>query len=957
MKAKFTIIFILFSSCLSAQVVTIPDSYFKSELIYSTVENGVAKNANGVSIAVDANHNNQIEVSEALQVYELRLSNDDWWNHGIESLEGLQSFTNLTYFDNKESNLKTLVNFTGLINLKFIDLYGNFQIGSNGINVSGLTNLETLNCSLCNLVSINLAGLTSLVNIDLSINHLTSIDFTNLPKLKSLILFQNKLTLLNVDPSNSIENLDINFNSFTTFNSSLFQYLKYFNCSNNNLANLNLQGHTSLLKLTCNEVVQTISSDFFNLAGCTNLQELYCNYNYYLTGIHLQECRHLRNIQLISGGLTNVDFSNLMYLEDIDLSYTPIGGRLSVDIQGCDNLVKFRAFFSHLTELNASNLTRIETIDCEYCPLLSSVDLTNCHSLIYANFSSNLLTSLDLSDSPGLLELDCHYSHLSSLNLQNCVVLQKIICSNNPSLVSLDLSCSHSYTMISIDHCDSLTRVNLKNGFIDNPVFKIEFSPSLSVIGVDYNEFFPVFPATVSQTPYLTFTPNCRYNTLTGNVRYDIEGNGCDDDPGIENFKLLYTSESSWDTSYAFTNQQGDFIIYTQGDSLSVTPLTNTSIPNWNFGVSTPTEFVYTHSIDLLNTNLCLAPEGIHNDLEITIVPLSNARPGFDAKYKLVCRNNGTHSQSGFVSLIYNNSILEIISANPPISSQSTDTLNWNFDKLLPFESKEILFTLNVHSPTETPPVWGGDILHYRSIVTAAPDETPADNLSVLNQTVVNSFDPNDKTCLEGTTADLGIAGQYVHYIIRFENTGIAPAENIVVRDVIDPDKFDISTLYPVSASHTMYSRITGNNVTEFIFENINLPSDDANNDGYVIFKIRTKPTIANGNTFSNSADIYFDYNPSIATNNYVTTVQTVGLNELDSINKPALYPNPVKDILYFKTEKIVTRADVYDISGRILNSMAVNGNSINLSALRPGNYMLKIYIGNETVYTMIIKE
>jgi hypothetical protein len=590
--------------------------------------------------------------------------------------------------------------------------------------------------------------------------------------------------------------------------------------------------------------------------------------------------------------------------------------------------------------------------------LLSAVDLTNCHSLKYANLSANQLTTLDLSGSPGLLELDCHFSHLSSLNLRNCAVLQKIICSNNPSLVSLDLSCSHSYTMISIDHCDSLTRVNLKNGFIDNPVFKVEFSPGLSVIGVDYNEYFPVFPSSVSQTPYLAFTPNCSYNTLTGNVRYDIHGNGCEDDSGIENFKLLYTNELSPDSSYAFTNKQGEFIIYTQGDSLSVTPLTNTIIPYWSFGVPTPKEFVYTPSVDLLNADLCLAPEGVHNDMEITIVPLSNARPGFDSRYKLICRNNGTHSQSGIVSLIFNDSIFEVISATPPISSQSTDTLNWNFETLSPFESMEILFTLNIHAPTETPPVRGGDILHFQGTVSAADDETPEDNLSVLNQVAVNSFDPNDKTCLEGPIADPGMAGQFVHYIIRFENTGTAPAENIVVRDVIDLDKFDISTLYPISASHKMISKITENNLAEFIFENINLPFSDENNDGYVIFKIKTKPTLANGDTFSNSAGIYFDYNPSIATNNFITILQTtLGLDEPFSINKLAVYPNPVKDNLYFKTGKIVARVDIYDFTGRILKSQAVKGNTINVSVLKPGNYILRIHTGNKTAYTSIIKE
>jgi uncharacterized repeat protein (TIGR01451 family) len=65
-----------------------------------------------------------------------------------------------------------------------------------------------------------------------------------------------------------------------------------------------------------------------------------------------------------------------------------------------------------------------------------------------------------------------------------------------------------------------------------------------------------------------------------------------------------------------------------------------------------------------------------------------------------------------------------------------------------------------------------------------------------LNQTVVGSFDPNDKTCLEGEIVSPELIGKNVHYLIRFENTGTANAENIVVTDYIDTTVFDINTLH-----------------------------------------------------------------------------------------------------------------------------------------------------------------
>ncbi len=54
-------------------------------------------------------------------------------------------------------------------------------------------------------------------------------------------------------------------------------------------------------------------------------------------------------------------------------------------------------------------------------------------------------------------------------------------------------------------------------------------------------------------------------------------------------------------------------------------------------------------------------------------------------------------------------------------------------------------------------------------------------------------------------------------------------------------------------------TKISETNKVEFIFENINLPFDDATNDGYVAFKIQTNPSLVVGDSFSNTASIYFD--------------------------------------------------------------------------------------------------
>ncbi len=134
--------------------------------------------------------------------------------------------------------------------------------------------------------------------------------------------------------------------------------------------------------------------------------------------------------------------------------------------------------------------------------------------------------------------------------------------------------------------------------------------------------------------------------------------------------------------------------------------------------------------------------------------------------------------------------------------------------------------------------------------------------------------------------------GQYVHYIIRFENTGTAGATNIVVKDLIDAEKFDISTLVPLDASHNFYTKITGNKA-EFIFENIDLPSAPSELRHGVAFKIKLHHYLQIGDTFSNLANIYFDYNFPIVTNIETTSIQTLSTGDFGKDADITLYPNP----------------------------------------------------------------
>ncbi|MFZ1581499.1 MAG: T9SS type A sorting domain-containing protein, partial [Saprospiraceae bacterium] len=254
--------------------------------------------------------------------------------------------------------------------------------------------------------------------------------------------------------------------------------------------------------------------------------------------------------------------------------------------------------------------------------------------------------------------------------------------------------------------------------------------------------------------------------------------------------------------------------------------------------------------------------------------------------------------------------------------------------------------TMLVNRPTDTPAVKAGDKLYMTASIL--------DNIFTLENTVVGSYDPNDKTCLQGDRVHPDMIGKYVDYLIRFENTGTYAAENVVVKDIIDTKRYDVSTLQITDASHEVYTRIEGNKV-EFIFENIQLPFDDANNDGYIAFKIKTLSTLQLGDSLKNLADIYFDYNFPIRTNEAQTTVALPSFTQ-DWVSDINVYPNPVSDILHLQTEETWTKAEIFDVSGRIMRAESLSSQSIDVSTLESGTYFVRLRNGDRVGRVKFVK-
>lgn len=688
----------------------------------------------------------------------------------------------------------------------------------------------------------------------------------------------------------------------------------------------------------------------------------------------------------IGGSLGNV-ISNLTGINQFSnlTSLTAFNNALvNLQISGLSNLEVINVSNNSLTTLSLNNLSGLKTISFTNNQV-SAFSATNVPSLQILSCNNNQLTTLDISIFPNLKNLECNNNLLTTLTLNNNNYLLSIVAANNqlttlslgeaPILSSLYIN-NNLFTAIDAGQLTQLSyfdfsnnpnliNFNIKNGkhnYSQNAVPIFSNTPNLQYICVDdfelgmINALVNYYNQTnVVLSSYCSFTPGGTFYTIQGSTKYDSNNNGCDINDPAKAFQQ-FSITNSLNSGNMIANSSGNYSIPVQAGNHTITPV----LENPTYFNISPSTFTanFPAQTSPLTQNFCLTPNGTHNDLEVFIIPTTAAAPGFNAKYKIIYKNKGTASQSGTLAYNFDDNLMNFLSSTLAPNSQSTGILNWNFANLLPFETREITVTFTLNTPMQTPPLNGGHILNYTAQITGALDETPLDNTFTLNQTVVNSYDPNDKTCLEGTTITQAKVGDYVHYLIRFENTGTANAQNIVVKDVIDTSKFDINTLQALTGSHSFVTRITNPNTVEFIFENIQLPFDNATNDGYVAFKIKTKATLTLGQSFNNTANIYFDYNFPIVTNTYTTTVQNIlGTSEINKDQSEiSIYPNPVKDILFIKSKEKIVKVEIFDSAGRILKSLSLNGDSINVSELSKGNYIIKLITKDKSVIEKFIK-
>jgi uncharacterized repeat protein (TIGR01451 family) len=139
-------------------------------------------------------------------------------------------------------------------------------------------------------------------------------------------------------------------------------------------------------------------------------------------------------------------------------------------------------------------------------------------------------------------------------------------------------------------------------------------------------------------------------------------------------------------------------------------------------------------------------------------------------------------------------------------------------------------------------------------------------NTTKFKKQIRNANDPNDKQV--SPEGHFVTPGQHFDYFIRFQNTGTAPAGNVIIRDTLSAF-LDTNTVELVASSHNCSMEKRSNKLA-FYFLQIELPDSNTNkkeSQGWVRFRVKSLSTLAGNTEINNKVSIYFDYEKPVVTN------------------------------------------------------------------------------------------
>ncbi|GAA0891224.1 hypothetical protein GCM10009122_09030 [Fulvivirga kasyanovii] len=431
-------------------------------------------------------------------------------------------------------------------------------------------------------------------------------------------------------------------------------------------------------------------------------------------------------------------------------------------------------------------------------------------------------------------------------------------------------------------------------------------------------------------------------NILYGITFNDENGNGQRDpgEKGIGNIPISVsplgtTSSSDHDGIFSFNLPQDAYIISAM------------NVNYWNAPTSVIASF--DGATDSLFVEIPLEAQAAGFDLSVNLVTTAWRR-GFPNSTSAQIVNKGTSTAYAPILSIGYPQEVSVLSSDQPYLSNDT-LYTWSLSDIAPGEVLHVAIedsvTLNAYT---------GQFLTLSGNIDAdGEDLNVTDNSYSEAIEVVGAIDPNDILVTPRGEGDQHyVAGdESLTYTVRFQNVGTYHATYVIIENQLSA-LLDIQSFEVVSSSHAYSYELSRDGRLLVKFHHINLPYaefSEQESQGYFRYRIKPAGNLMGGERIANSAEISFDFEAPIITNEVYNTVKYKGSR---GIKELTVYPNPATDRVEITVDRryyefdatpAINSYDIKDPAGRVVRSETHLNNykvTISLKNIPPGMYLIQ---------------
>ncbi|VAV84231.1 Internalin-like protein (LPXTG motif) Lmo0331 homolog [hydrothermal vent metagenome] len=982
----------LITSFVAAQTTTIPDANFEAFLEANGMGDGIANN----QLVTTANINTVTSL--------------DIFAQNIADLTGIQDFTaliSLRCFSNSLTSLdltqNTVLEVLHCYNnsLTSLDLSQNTALtylncGTNSLtnlNVSQNIALTTLWCYNNLITNLDLSQNTALTDLSCRINTLIGLDVSQNTALTSLECNDNSLTSLNVKNGNNTNISNANFNVLNNPNltcievdNAVYSITNWINkdaqtnysidCTilqtyvpDNNFeqALINLGYDTVLDDFVLTANINTVTTldvsslsiaDLTGIEGFTALINLDCNNNA-LTSLNVTQNTALTNLICYSNSLTSLNLIQNLALTDL---FCFSNSLTSLDVTLNTALTTLSCGNNLITSLDVSQNLVLTTLNCRNNQL-TSLDVTQNTALTTLNSRNNQLTVLDLTQNVALTKLWCQNNMLSILNVKN---------GNNTNItnVNFDATNNPNLTCIHVDNAswstNNWTNIDATTSFSGNCFANLTYVPdnnfeqALMLLGYDNSLDDYVLTANI--------------NTITS---LDVSSLSIADLTGIEDFTALTTLDCSSNnlTSIDVTQNTALTDLNCFSNSLTSLDITqNTVLTNLNCG---------SNSLTVLDP--------IQNTALTTLKCANNSLTSLDLSQNtaltwLVCSSNDL----SFLDVKNGNNAnittaFFLAASNPNLTCINVDnavysTANWaNIDP-------QTSFSTNCNPPqTYVPDNNFEQALINLGYDTVLDDYVITANINTLTGLDVSSQSIADLTGIEDFTAltTLYCYNNTLTSLDVTQNTALTTlfchvnlltsldiTQNTVLANlncyVNALTSLDVSQNIALTLLNCRNNQLTSLDVTQntvlttlHCFNNLltslNVKNGNNTNITNANFNATNNPNLTCVNV-DNAAWSTANWTNVDATSSFSENC-ALGINDIEQNISLTIFPNPATSIVTIKTPQLIeiTKAELFDVSGKKLQTLKSGSDTFNISNLNAGLYFISIIVNQNIVVKKLI--